>query len=202
MKKGASIRTALRDVILNDEYLLIQTPTGVLQADLKTWGPDAKVFNPYRFITQESFPNEGRKPQAQAFIPFSRGKNLCLGRHLAFTEIAAFFAMIFHGFEMTANDGGNIQVPEEGFQNLGVASISPKKDPSVLSKRRDEFDSTVWGFDVGYRRWILKSCVTASPHICFKKLPVVFFFFFLVTFQPITYGTESFFPRVYPLKNI
>lgn len=102
--------------------------------------------------------------------------------------------MIFHGFEMTANDGGNIQVPEEGFQNLGVASISPKKDPSVLSKRRDEFDSTVWGFDVGYRRWILKSCVTASPHICFKKLPVVFFFFFWSHSSQLLMGRRVSFP--------
>jgi len=57
--------------------------------------------------------------------------------------------MVAYGFEMTASNGGVIQVPEEEFQKLGVASISPKKDLSVLIKGKDEFEGAIWKFDVG-----------------------------------------------------
>jgi cytochrome P450 len=154
IKTGASVRTILEDVKLDGKYLLkkgsfLQIPTGVLQADLKTWGPDAKEFNPYRFRTQDSLPKKERKAQNQAWIPFGGGKNLCPGRHLAFTEIAAFAAMLVYGFELEMSDGDKLKVPKGEFQKLGVASISPEKDLDVLIKRRDEFEGVVWEFDVG-----------------------------------------------------
>jgi len=140
--------------MLDGKYLLkkgsfLQIPTGVLQADLKTWGPDAKEFNPYRFLTQDSLPKEKRKTQNQAFMPFGGGRNLCPGRHLAFTEIAAFAAMLVYGFELKMSNGDMCKVPKGEFQKLGVASISPAKDMDVLIKRRDEFEGVIWEFDVG-----------------------------------------------------
>jgi cytochrome P450 len=152
-KTGASVRTILEDVMLDDQYLLkkgafIQIPTGLMQSDLKTWGPDAKQFNPRRFLTQASLSKEAKKAQTQAFIPFGGGKNLCPGRHLAFTEITAFVAMLLHGFELSMNDGGNLHVPKGEFQRLGVASISPEQDLDVLIKRREEFEGVIWEFEV------------------------------------------------------
>lgn len=91
-KTGASIRTALSDVMLNDQYLLkkgslIQIATDLVQSDPKTWGPDAKYFNARRFMGKEYLPKEEKKAQTQAWMPFGGGRNLCPGRHLAFTEI-------------------------------------------------------------------------------------------------------------------
>jgi cytochrome P450 len=153
-KTGASVRTILKDVMLNDKYLLkkgafLQIPTGVMQADPKTWGPDAKEFKPERFLAQDSLSKEAKKAQTQAFIPFGGGKNLCPGRHLAFTEIAAFVAMLLYGFELSMSDGGRLQVPKGEFQRLGVASISPEKDLDVLVKRRQNFEGVVWEFNAG-----------------------------------------------------
>jgi cytochrome P450 len=153
IKTGASVRSVLKDVMLADKYLLkkgafLQIPSGVMQADFKTWGPDANEFNPRRFLTQDSLPKEVKKTQTQAFIPFGGGKNLCPGRHLAFTEITAFAAMLLHGFELSMDDGSTIRVPKGEFQRLGVASISPEKDMDVLIKRRDGFEGVVWEFDV------------------------------------------------------
>jgi len=153
-KTGASVRTILKDVMLNDQYLLkkgsfLQIPTGVMQADPKTWGPDAKEFKPERFLAQDCLSKEARKAQALAFIPFGGGKNLCPGRHLAFTEITAFVAMLLYGFELSMSDGSRLQVPKGEFQRLGVASISPEKDLDVLVKRRQNFEGVVWVFNVG-----------------------------------------------------
>lgn len=154
VKTGASVRTILKDVMLDDQYLLkkgafIQIPTGVTQSDPKTWGPDAKQFNPRRFLDQTSLSKEDKKAQNQAFIPFGGGKNLCPGRHLAFTEVAAFVAMLVLGYELNMSDGGKLQVPKGEFQKLGVASISPLKDLDVLAKRREEFAGVVWKFEAG-----------------------------------------------------
>ncbi|CZR63469.1 related to cytochrome P450 oxidoreductase [Phialocephala subalpina] len=153
-KTGASVRTVLNDVTLENQYLLkkgafVQIPTGVMQSDSKIWGPDAKEFNPQRFLTQDSLSKEEKKAQIQAFIPFGGGKHLCPGRHLAFTEIVAFVAMLLHGFELSMSDGGKLKVPPGEFQRLGVASISPEGDLDVLIKRRKEFEGVVWEFDVG-----------------------------------------------------
>jgi len=154
IKTGASVRTILSDVMLNDKYLLkkgafVQIPSGVLHVDPVTWGPDAKEFNPYRFCNQESLPKEQRRNQEKAYIPFGGGKNLCPGRHLAFTEITAFVAMVIYGFEISMADGSTWEVPKGEFQRLGVASISPKDDLDVLIKRKAEFEGVVWKFDAG-----------------------------------------------------
>ncbi|TVY21382.1 7-alpha-hydroxycholest-4-en-3-one 12-alpha-hydroxylase [Lachnellula arida] len=151
-KTGASVRTILEDVMLDDRYLLkkgafVQIPTGVLQSDLDVWGPDAKLFNPQRFLTQDSLRKDVKKAQNQAYMPFGGGKNLCPGRHLAFTEITAFVAMLVLGFELSLSDGAKLQVPKGEFQRLGVASISPDKDLDVSIKRREEFEGVTWEFD-------------------------------------------------------
>jgi cytochrome P450 len=153
-KTGASVRTTLSDVLLDNQYLLkkgaiIQIPTGVLQSNVNTWGDDSKAFNPRRFIEKESLSKEAKKAQTRAFIPFGGGKNLCPGRHLAFTEITAFVAMMVYGFDVEMNDGGVLQVPEAEFQRLGVGSLSPKKDVAVLIQRREEFGGVTWQFDTG-----------------------------------------------------
>lgn len=160
-KTGASVRTILNDVMLEDRYLLkkgafVQIPTGVMQSDCRTWGPDAKQFKPQRFLTQNSLSKEERKAQMQAFTPFGGGKHLCPGRHLAFTEIVAFVAMLAYGFDLSMTNGSKLYVPKGQFQKLGVASISPEGDLDVLIQRRKEFEGVVWEFDVG-NAWELKS---------------------------------------------
>jgi len=153
-KTGPSVRTILKDVMLNDQYLLkkgsfLQIPTGVMQSDPKIWGPDAKEFKPERWLAQDSLSKEAKKAQTLAFIPFGGGKNLCPGRHLAFTEITGFVAMLLYGFELSLSDGGVLPVPKGAFQRVGVASISPEKELEVLVKRRPNFEGVVWEFNVG-----------------------------------------------------
>ncbi|KAH9205612.1 cytochrome P450 [Leptodontidium sp. 2 PMI_412] len=176
VKTGFSIRTVLEDTLLADTYLLkkgaiVQIPTGVLQSDTATWGPDAEKFNPYRWMpaqsppyltqTQETQPldndkrsdvfksKEHRKSQNAAFIPFGGGKNLCPGRHLAFNEIAAFVAVVVYGFEIEGKDGGLVRVPRMAVNRLGDGSTSPKGDVGVRIRRREGFEGVGWVVVVG-----------------------------------------------------
>ncbi|KAK0106240.1 hypothetical protein ONS96_003882 [Cadophora gregata f. sp. sojae] len=181
VKTGFVIRTVLEDTLLADRYLLkkgaiVQIPTGVLQADVDTWGEDAGVFNPRRWIdgdedsikgksrsqsgtngitdlAQNVFKGkEKRKLQNSAYIPFGGGKNLCPGRHLAFTEITAFVAVLVFGFDLegcSGKGGEVIKAPEMATNKLGDGSTSPKGDVRVRMRRRGGWEGVRWGFVVG-----------------------------------------------------
>lgn len=58
-------------------------------------------------------------------------------------------AMMVYGFELCMSDGSGLEVPESGFQKLGVASRSPKSDIDVLISRRKVFEGATWVFDSG-----------------------------------------------------
>ncbi len=131
-KTGASVRIILKDVMLNDQCLLkkgslLQIPTGALQSDPKIWGTDVKEFKPERWLAQDSLSKEAKKAQTMVFIPFGGGKNLCPGRHLAFTEITGFVAMLLYGFELSMSDGGVLQVPKGDFRSWGLRRFLPKR---------------------------------------------------------------------------
>ncbi|KAI6714639.1 hypothetical protein JHW43_002812 [Diplocarpon mali] len=157
VKTGASVRVVLEDTMLAEQYLLkkggvVEIPTGLLQSDSTTWGPDAKEFDPYRWIEAKSMHREDRekrKVQSQAFVPFGGGKNLCPGRHLAFNEITAFVAMVVWGFEIRGGDGRTLEAQRGGVCNLGDGSTSPKGDLDVSIRRREGFEGVVFEFDVG-----------------------------------------------------
>lgn len=150
-KTGALLRTVLSDTLLNDQYLLkkgsfIQVATGQIHTDPNTWGSDAKDFKSSRFLGQESLSKEEKKTRNQSFLPFGGGRNLCPGRHLAFTEITSFVAMLVYGFDVSMSDGSILRVPERCFQKMAVASRSPKEHMDVVIRRRKEFEGVTWGF--------------------------------------------------------
>ncbi|PBP21115.1 prostacyclin synthase [Diplocarpon rosae] len=157
VKTGASVRVVLEDTMLGEKYLLkkggvVQIPTGLLQSDPATWGPEAKEFDPYRWTEAKTTHKEDRdrrKVQSQAFVPFGGGKNLCPGRHLAFNEITAFVAMVVWGFDIRGGDGKTLEAQRGGLCNLGDGSTSPKGDLDVCIRRREGFEGLVFEFDVG-----------------------------------------------------
>uniref|UniRef100_A0A803NHJ4 Cytochrome P450 n=1 Tax=Cannabis sativa TaxID=3483 RepID=A0A803NHJ4_CANSA len=54
-----------------------------MQQDTNLWGPDAHQFNPGRFehgvLGASKFP--------QSYMPFGVGTRICIGQHLAMTEL-------------------------------------------------------------------------------------------------------------------
>lgn len=148
------VRVVTEDMILKDTYSLkkggiIQVIGGAVHDSRKIWGDDVDTFNPYRFLKRDGLTKEEKKAQASGLLPFGGGKHLCPGRHLAFTEIVSFVAMMVLGFEMRMKDGsGLLRLPPYKTQQLGENSKKPAHDIEVLIRRKEEFKDVVFVFDI------------------------------------------------------
>jgi cytochrome P450 len=140
---GNAVRFVTADTLL-DGYLLkegsiIQIPSAVLNTASSTWGPDSKTFNARRFLDSGD-----KKARQQGFIPFGGGRNLCPGRHLAFTETLGFVAAFVLGFDMEG-----VQIIGTRTHKMGFAARKPKGDLKVSIRRRKGFENVNWNFNVG-----------------------------------------------------
>ncbi|KAF4356467.1 hypothetical protein G4B88_015301 [Cannabis sativa] len=92
------VRNALQDVqfkdILVPKGINIQIPISMMQQDTNLWGPDAQQFNPGRFehgiLGASKFP--------QAYMPFGIGTRICIGQHMAMTELKVVLSLILSKF--------------------------------------------------------------------------------------------------------
>jgi len=143
---GNAVRFVTADTLL-DGYLLkegsiIQIPFAVLNTASSTWGPDSKTFNARRFLDSDD-----KKARKQGFIPFGGGRNLCPGRHLAFTETLGFVAAFVLGFDMEG-----AQIIGTRTHKMGFGARKPKGDLKVSIKRRGGFENVNWSFNVDSER--------------------------------------------------
>ncbi|KAL2319820.1 hypothetical protein Fmac_028789 [Flemingia macrophylla] len=95
------VRRALEDVnikgIVIPKGINIQIPVLVLQQDPQLWGPDAHKFNPERFANGVL----GACKFPQAYIPFGTGPRVCVGQHLAMTELKVILSLILSKFRFS-----------------------------------------------------------------------------------------------------
>ncbi|CAJ1948936.1 unnamed protein product [Sphenostylis stenocarpa] len=95
------IRTALQDVnlkgVLIPKGMNIQIPLSVLHHDPQLWGPDAHKFNPERFANGVL----GACKVPQAYMPFGIGARVCVGQHLAMTELKVILSLILLKFHFS-----------------------------------------------------------------------------------------------------
>ncbi|TRY57094.1 hypothetical protein DNTS_023975, partial [Danionella cerebrum] len=63
---------------------------------------------PYKFNPRHFLDKEGKFKRRDAFMPFSAGKRVCLGEHLARTEIFLFFVSLFRKFRFSAAAGEKV----------------------------------------------------------------------------------------------
>ncbi|KAH8884603.1 cytochrome P450 [Thozetella sp. PMI_491] len=142
-----SVRLVKTDTMLAGQWHLsansvVQIAGGVMHADKGIWGPDAEQFRPSRFLKTASGASSGAEkgPGAvhpAAFRGFGGGKTLCPGRHFATNEILAFAAMLVLTFDLEAEDGGTVQVPDKDDGVLPVHILEPSKEVKVTVKLRD-----------------------------------------------------------------
>ncbi|KAK7277203.1 hypothetical protein RIF29_18354 [Crotalaria pallida] len=92
------VREAYEDInlkgILIPKGMNIQIPIPLMQQDPELWGPDAHKFNPKRFSNGVS--GAGKSPEA--YIPFGIGARVCVGQHLAMTELKVILSLILSKF--------------------------------------------------------------------------------------------------------
>ncbi|KAL6129129.1 hypothetical protein ACLB2K_072482 [Fragaria x ananassa] len=72
----------LKNVVI-PKGVVIQIPIPFLHQDPDIWGPDAHKFNPERFAN--GVLKACNSPQA--YMPFGLGPRICVGQHLAMTEL-------------------------------------------------------------------------------------------------------------------
>ncbi len=95
-------RRATRSLALGGWQLparcLFMVPLHLMHHDPR-WFPEPEAFRPERFADgAPAFPRG-------AFMPFGTGPRVCLGQHLALTEMTVIAAMLLQGFALSASAG-------------------------------------------------------------------------------------------------
>ncbi|PON58855.1 Cytochrome P450 [Parasponia andersonii] len=97
------IRNALQDIQLKDivvpKGMNIQIPISILHQDTELWGPDALQFNPGRF--EHGILGACKLPQS--YIPFGVGTRICVGQHLAMTELKVMLSLLLSKFSFSVS---------------------------------------------------------------------------------------------------
>ena len=138
-------RTVLEDTMLEDRFLLtkgatVVVPQGIIHAEEDVWGPDATLFDPYRFLPDR------RKVPSGAFKGFGGGSFMCPGRHFASTEVLAFVATLVTGFEIVPTDGRPLTVPDRDTFSPSLSLLKPVAGRDVRIERRKGWENVVWSF--------------------------------------------------------
>ncbi|XP_029939437.1 cytochrome P450 2J2-like [Salarias fasciatus] len=96
-------RMANKDTTLGGYFIpkgtVVATSLGSVLSDKNEWETPEK-FNPEHFLD-----SEGKFLKRDAFLPFSAGKRVCLGEHLAKLELFLFFSSLLQRFTFSAVDG-------------------------------------------------------------------------------------------------
>lgn len=142
--RASSSRWVTEDTILADRYLLkkdsaLLIPGALIHAD-PVWGPDAKEFNPKRFMGKSDV-------KAGANRTWGGGQTLCPGRFFATTEITSSVAMMVARFDLQpVGKEGRLVVPEPNTSSVASSIHPPKKDIKVRITERAEFKGDRWEF--------------------------------------------------------
>ncbi|KAK4456224.1 cytochrome P450 [Podospora aff. communis PSN243] len=138
--------TTIRDPTDGREYFLekginVQFANGSPHRNLLTWGSDADVYRPERWLEVTS---AEEKAMRSSLFPFGGGRNLCPGRSFAISESLGLMSALAQGFEIEG-----VKVPDVAGPTPGGAMRTPAwatGDPAVTIRRRVGFEDLMWSF--------------------------------------------------------
>ncbi|KAI8747687.1 cytochrome P450 2J1 [Biomphalaria glabrata] len=84
----------IRNYTIPEGSLIVPNLDSVL-LDKNTWGSDADLFNPDRFIDAK-----GQLKKPEEFIPFGVGRRVCLGESMAKTELFLYLSSLIQRFHL------------------------------------------------------------------------------------------------------
>ncbi|CAB4440114.1 unnamed protein product [Rhizophagus irregularis] len=90
--------------------------------DERTWGKDAKIFNPERFLNSE----DGLKPSPYKFTSFNCGPRICLGQNFATTEAIMLATAVLRQYKFEMVPGQKLP------PDFGVSLTLPMKNPLLV----------------------------------------------------------------------
>lgn len=159
VNKAMSTRQVMEDTLLTDaqgrEYLVRAGNTVVMPATghsaAHVWGPDAREFNPRRFL---DWSEKSARERHASYMPFGGGKHLCPGRNLAKAEILGLVVALALSFDVedaAASPGQPIRVPEIEPARLGQGVGKPVglqrgKKLAVRLISRQGWENIKWKF--------------------------------------------------------
>lgn len=118
-------------LIVDDKVVPPRTTVGMsaytMHFDEEFWGPDARAFNPDRWLGESS------KGLDAYLTTFSKGARSCIGQNLAQTEVLVVLYMLFRNFEIEL-------VPDsaEEFNSRDVFTQAVDKPGVLLRLKRPE----------------------------------------------------------------
>ncbi|KAL4888830.1 cytochrome P450 [Aspergillus ambiguus] len=95
------------------------------------WGPDARVFNPDRWLHPEA------KPLEQYLCTFSKGARMCIGQNVAYAEVTIVMAYLFRNFDISLPSG--FRPPRR--KDLFTMEYSKPGLPLKFSRVAETYDS-------------------------------------------------------------
>ncbi|KAH9928826.1 cytochrome P450 [Fomitopsis serialis] len=130
---GASV-----DRIFISKGQLVTVPIQAINTSPRFWGPDAKEFQPERFLTEGGIPKQ--IPGHKHLLTFVSGPRLCLGRHYALAEAKAVLCLLVRSYAFEFADGPDTQTGINGW--LLSRPIIPGGDGQSVPLRVRRLDST------------------------------------------------------------
>lgn len=108
----ATSRIVAEDTLLDGRYLLkrgnwFQMPVQPVHTSREIWGPDADVFDPYRFVPDENKAKTGTETKAKtriqpnSFLPWGVAPYTCPARQFVSTEVMAVTALLVMQADLT-----------------------------------------------------------------------------------------------------
>jgi len=125
-----------REIVYNDKYRIPpNTPIGMslllLHWDEGVYGPNARSFDPERWIRIGTEARNKARADNKTFAPFSRGTRNCIGMHFAWALLYISVATIVQRFDLEL-DG------------VGPEDVDPVSDQFLLgTERLDGFNAFV-----------------------------------------------------------
>nr|XP_001394356.2 cytochrome P450 oxidoreductase [Aspergillus niger CBS 513.88] len=84
---------------------IVSMSTYTMHTNEEVWGPDARVFNPDRWL------QPGAKSLEQYLCTFSKGARMCIGQNVAYAEVTIVMAYLFRNFDIQLPPG--FRAPEK-----------------------------------------------------------------------------------------
>lgn len=103
--------------IIVPKDVVITVPTLTMQRDPRNFSPLPDAFRPERWV----HPEKEERFERKAFIPFSAGTTVCVGRQLAYQELRVVVANLVRRFDMVPTDDFDAKAFEDGVRDNFVS---------------------------------------------------------------------------------